>query len=31
VKAVEGFEQAFQRAGEPEDHYLVINLGTGAA
>jgi UDP-glucose 4-epimerase len=29
VQAVEGFEQAFQRAGEPEDHYLVINLGTG--
>ena len=29
VKAVEGFEQAFQRAGNPEDNYLVINLGTG--
>ncbi len=29
VKAVEGFERAFQRAGEPEDNYLVINLGTG--
>lgn len=29
VKAVEGFEQAFQRAGEPQDGYLVINLGTG--
>ena len=29
VKAVEGFEQAFQKAGEPEDGYLVINLGTG--
>jgi UDP-glucose 4-epimerase len=29
VKAVEGFETAFERAGEPEDGYLVINLGTG--
>jgi len=29
VKAVEGFERAFERAGEPEDGYLVINLGTG--
>jgi len=29
VKAVEGFERAFQHAGEPEDNYLVINLGTG--
>ena len=29
VKAVEGFERAFERAGSPEDNYLVINLGTG--
>ena len=29
VKAVEGFEQAFKRAGNPDDNYLVINLGTG--
>ena len=29
VKAVEGFERAFKRAGNPEDNYLVINLGTG--
>ena len=29
VKAVEGFKRAFERAGEPEDGYLVINLGTG--
>jgi UDP-glucose 4-epimerase len=29
VKAVEGFEQAFERAGSPSDNYLVINLGTG--
>lgn len=29
VQAVEGFERAFERAGEPEDGYLVINLGTG--
>jgi UDP-glucose 4-epimerase len=29
VKAVEGFEQAFERAGNPDDNYLVINLGTG--
>ncbi len=29
VKAVEGFEEAFKRAGDPQDNYLVINLGTG--
>ena len=29
VKAVEGFKQAFERAGSPDDNYLVINLGTG--
>jgi len=29
VKAVEGFERAFERAGSPDDNYLVINLGTG--
>jgi UDP-glucose 4-epimerase len=29
VKAVEGFEQAFERAGSPADNYLVVNLGTG--
>jgi UDP-glucose 4-epimerase len=29
VKAVEGFERAFERAGNPADNYLVVNLGTG--
>lgn len=29
VKAVEGFEDAFKKAGDPQDNYLVINLGTG--
>jgi UDP-glucose 4-epimerase len=29
VKAVEDFEGVFQRAGDPSEHYLVINLGTG--
>ena len=29
VKAVTGFDQAFERAGNPGDNYLVINLGTG--
>lgn len=29
VKAVKGFEQAFERADSPDDNYLVINLGTG--
>lgn len=29
VQAVEEFEKAFDRAGNPQDNYLVINLGTG--
>ncbi len=29
VKALTQFDEAFERAGNPEDHYLVINLGTG--
>lgn len=29
VNAVVEFDAAFQRAGNPEDRYLVINLGTG--
>lgn len=29
IRAVEGFDQAFKNAGEPQDNYLVINLGTG--
>lgn len=29
VKAVTEFDQAFERAGNPEDNYLVINLGSG--
>ena len=29
VCAVEGFERAFARAGNPPDRYLVINLGCG--
>jgi len=29
VMAVQDFEGVFQRAGNPEDGYLVINLGTG--
>ena len=29
VKAVTEFDDAFQRAGNPMDGYLVINLGTG--
>jgi UDP-glucose 4-epimerase len=29
VKAVEGFELAFEHAGSPADNYLVVNLGTG--
>ncbi|HUV15061.1 MAG TPA: UDP-glucose 4-epimerase GalE [Pelolinea sp.] len=29
VQAVEGFEQAFERAGNRENNYLVVNLGTG--
>lgn len=29
VKAVTDFDGVFERAGNPEDRYLVINLGTG--
>lgn len=29
VQAVEQFTQVFERAGNPQDRYLVINLGTG--
>lgn len=29
IKAMEDFEGVFQRAGNPQDNYLVINLGTG--
>jgi UDP-glucose 4-epimerase len=29
VKAVVNFDQVFERAGDPEDNYLVINLGSG--
>ncbi|MEN6435913.1 MAG: UDP-glucose 4-epimerase GalE, partial [Anaerolineaceae bacterium] len=29
VNAVVEFDQVFERAGKPEDNYLVINLGTG--
>ena len=29
VHAVEGFDAAFQKAGNSADNYLVINLGTG--
>jgi UDP-glucose 4-epimerase len=29
VRAVTEFDQVFARAGNPEDNYLVINLGTG--
>jgi UDP-glucose 4-epimerase len=29
VLAVENFDSAFEKAGDPPDHYLVINLGTG--
>jgi len=29
VRAVEGFDAAFEKAGSPADNYLVINLGTG--
>jgi len=29
VKALTGFEDVFNRAGNPTDNYLVINLGTG--
>jgi len=30
VLAVENFEQVFDETGNPEDGYLVINLGTGS-
>ncbi|MCC6146267.1 MAG: UDP-glucose 4-epimerase GalE [Anaerolineaceae bacterium] len=29
VHAVTGFDAAFERAGQPQDGYLIINLGTG--
>ncbi len=29
VKALTEFDQAFERAGNPENNYLVINLGSG--
>lgn len=29
VQAVTDFDTVFERAGNPADHYLVINLGTG--
>jgi UDP-glucose 4-epimerase len=29
IKAVENFDTVFERAGNPKDNYLVINLGTG--
>ena len=29
IKAVEGFGEVFERAGDPESGYVVINLGTG--
>lgn len=29
INAVTDFDGAFERAGHPEDNYLVINLGTG--
>ena len=29
LAAVVDFDRAFERAGSPADHYLVINLGTG--
>jgi UDP-glucose 4-epimerase len=29
VKAVEHFDEAFQRSADPQARYLVINLGTG--
>ena len=29
VRAVENFDTAFTNAGNPDDNYLVINLGTG--
>ena len=29
VKAIENFDQAFERCEDPSNPYLVINLGTG--
>lgn len=29
IKAIENFESAFAKAGNPDSNYLVINLGTG--
>jgi len=29
IRAVEHFDRAFNNAGNPQDNYLVINLGTG--
>ncbi len=29
VMAVEQFPQIFERAGNPDNHYVVVNLGTG--
>ncbi len=29
LQALTNFDQAFERAGNPEDNYLVINLGSG--
>ncbi len=29
IRAVEQFDEAFENAGNPDDNYLVINLGTG--
>jgi len=29
IQAVENFDQVFERQGEPEQNYMVINLGTG--
>lgn len=29
VKAIENFEEAFNKSENPDSHYLVINLGTG--
>jgi UDP-glucose 4-epimerase len=29
IQAVTAFDEAFERAGNPADNYLVINLGTG--
>jgi UDP-glucose 4-epimerase len=29
IKAIENFDRSFDRAGNPDSNYLVINLGTG--